>query len=105
MHLDAYLKRIHYGGSLEPSFATLRALHRVYLLSITYENLDIHLGQALVLDEDAIFEKIVYKGRGGWCFEMNGLSAGDSLASAFIRVKDCTKKGAGGCQKIRRALT
>ena len=75
MDLNAYLKRINYKGSLEPSFDTLRALHRAHLLNITYENLDIHLGRSLVLDEDVIFEKIVREGRGGWCFEMNGLFA------------------------------
>ena len=75
MDLDAYLQRINYEGSLEPSFATLRDLHSAHLLRIPYENLDIHLGRALILDKQAIFQKLVTEQRGGWCFEMNGLFA------------------------------
>ena len=75
MKLGAYLNRIGYGGGLEPTCDTLRALHRAHLLSIPYENLDIHLGRGLSLDEARIFNKLVTQRRGGWCFEMNGLFA------------------------------
>lgn len=54
---------------------TLRAVHRAHLRAIPYENLDIHLGRALTLDENAIFDKLVNRQRGGWCYEMNGLFA------------------------------
>ena len=75
MNLEAYLQRISYRGSLEPTFETLRALHRAHLLAIPYENLDIHLGRPLSLSKDTIFEKLVLERRGGWCYEMNGLFA------------------------------
>ncbi len=75
MNLDAYLARIGYGGSLEPTLGTLRDLHRAHLLTIPYENLDIHLGRTLLLNETEIFDKLVTRRRGGWCFEMNGLFA------------------------------
>jgi N-hydroxyarylamine O-acetyltransferase len=75
MHLAEYLARVGYDGPLAPDAATLRALHRAHLLAIPYENLDIHLGRPLALDEERIFEKIVRRRRGGWCFEMNGLFA------------------------------
>jgi N-hydroxyarylamine O-acetyltransferase len=77
MHKDlsAYLNRIGYLGAINPSLAVLRAIHRAHLLSISYENLDIHLGRRLLLDSDAMFEKIVSRRRGGWCYEMNGLLA------------------------------
>ncbi len=75
MELDAYLARIGYRGSLEPTLGTLRDLHRAHLLTIPYENLDIHLGRTLPLDEAEIFDKLVTQRRGGWCFEMNGLFA------------------------------
>lgn len=71
--LDRYCARIAYGGSREPSLATLRALHRAHLLAIPYENLDIHLGLPLGLDPEAMFTKLVDERRGGWCYEMNGL--------------------------------
>lgn len=75
MDLDAYLERVGYHGSLEPTRDTLSALHRAHLLSIPYENLDIHLRRDLSLDAARIFDKLVTRRRGGWCFEMNGLFA------------------------------
>ncbi|MBI1256967.1 MAG: acetyltransferase [Chloroflexi bacterium] len=75
MKLDAYLDRIDYHGTLEPTLATLTALHRAHLLSIPYENLDIHLGGYLSVDPDKMFDKLVTRRRGGWCYEMNGLFA------------------------------
>jgi N-hydroxyarylamine O-acetyltransferase len=71
----AYLRRINYHGSLDPTAATLRALHRAHLLAVPFENLDIHLGRPIVLDEAALFEKIVVRRRGGFCYELNGLFA------------------------------
>jgi N-hydroxyarylamine O-acetyltransferase len=73
VNVDAYLERIGYEGSREPTFETLSALQRAHMLSVPFENLDIHLGRRLVLDREANFEKIVVRGRGGWCFELNGL--------------------------------
>ena len=75
MNLRSYLARIGYKGRLEPTLSTLTNLHRAHLFSIPYENLDIHLGQRLSLDEMEIFDKLVTQKRGGWCFEMNGLFA------------------------------
>ena len=75
MNVDAYLERIGYKGSREPVFETLSALHRAHMLSVPFENLDIHLGRRLVLDREANFEKIVVRHRGGWCYELNGLFA------------------------------
>jgi N-hydroxyarylamine O-acetyltransferase len=71
--LSRYFARIGYGGETRPSLTTLRGLHRAHLLSIPYENLDIHLGVPLTLDPDRIFTKPVDERRGGWCYEMNGL--------------------------------
>ena len=75
MDVDAYLARVGYEGTLEPTPATLYALHRAHLLAIPYENLDIHLGRTLTLSLPDIFDKLVTQKRGGWCFEMNGLFA------------------------------
>jgi N-hydroxyarylamine O-acetyltransferase len=71
--VQAYLDRIGYAGSTAPDLATLAALQRAHMLSVPFENLDIHLGRRLVLDPVANHEKIVGRGRGGWCFELNGL--------------------------------
>ena len=76
MRVEPYLARVGYDGPLTPSVETLRALHRAHLLSISYENLDIHLGRRMELDPARIYAKLVERKRGGWCFEMNGLFAG-----------------------------
>jgi N-hydroxyarylamine O-acetyltransferase len=73
VNVGAYLARIGYEGSSEPTFETLSALQRAHMLSVPFENLDIHLGRRLVLDREANFEKVVVRRRGGWCYELNGL--------------------------------
>ncbi len=73
--LSGYLRRIGYDGPAVPTYATLRDVHRAHVLAIPYENLDIHLGTPLTLNVERIYEKIVERRRGGWCFEMNGLFA------------------------------
>src|SRR5215207_11196611 len=75
MDIQAYLRRIHYRGDLTPTATTLRELHRAHLLAVPFENLDIHLGRPIVLDQDALFDKIVTRRRGGFCYELNGLFA------------------------------
>lgn len=67
-----YLKRINYRGSLSPSRENLARLHKNHMLSIPFENLDIHLGHRIILSEDAFFEKIIKHHRGGFCYELNG---------------------------------
>ena len=71
----AYLRRIADDGSVAPTAETLRALHLAHLRTVPFENLDIHLGRPIVLDEDALFDKIVRRRRGGFCYELNGLFA------------------------------
>ena len=71
----AYLERIGYSGPTAPTWRTLRGLHLAHLRAAPFENLDIHLGRPIVLDEDALFAKIVSHRRGGFCYELNGLFA------------------------------
>ncbi len=75
MDISRYLERIHYAGSLEPTFPTLQALHEAHLLAVPFENLDISLGREIVLDEASLWTKIVEHNRGGFCYELNGLFA------------------------------
>lgn len=83
MNVDAYLDRIGYAGPRAPEAATLRALHRAHLLAVPFENLDIALGRPLALDEAALFDKIVRRGRGGFCYELNSLFAALLRALGF----------------------
>ena len=73
MEIDAYLKRIGYGGSRQPTAETLRQLHRAHLLAVPFENLDIPLGHPIVLSLPSFYDKIVRRRRGGFCYELNGL--------------------------------
>ncbi len=78
-YLD-YLDRIHFpapvgSDSLDPSLQTLQALHEAHLLAVPFENLSIHYGQPIILQEELLFNKIVRQQRGGFCYELNGLFA------------------------------
>ena len=46
MNVDAYLERIGYRGPLAPTAETLRRLHVAHLLTVPFENLSIHAGEA-----------------------------------------------------------
>jgi N-hydroxyarylamine O-acetyltransferase len=45
------------------------------MLAVPFENLDIHLGRPISLDEAALFDKIVIRRRGGFCYELNAAFA------------------------------
>ena len=72
MGTNAYLERIGYHGRIQPNREVLRRLHRMHLLSIPFENLDIHLGRPIILSEKAFYDKIIKHHRGGFCYELNG---------------------------------
>lgn len=80
MDVMDYLRRFSATGlmvsdALKPTLETLQALHEAHLIAIPFENLDIHCGQSLCLDEEALFKKVVLMRRGGICYELNGLFA------------------------------
>jgi N-hydroxyarylamine O-acetyltransferase len=81
--VKAYLERINYRGSLEPTAETLRDLQVAHLLSVPFENLSIQRGEPVVLEDDALFTKIVERRRGGFCYEANGLFAALLRALGF----------------------
>jgi N-hydroxyarylamine O-acetyltransferase len=81
--LKAYLDRINYHGPLAPTDETLRKLQAAHLLTVPFENLSIHAKQPIVLDDHALFEKIVRRRRGGFCYEANGLFAALLRALGF----------------------
>jgi N-hydroxyarylamine O-acetyltransferase len=75
MDTSAYLDRIKYRGPLNGDIETLRRLHVAHLLAVPFENLSIHAGEPIVLENSALFEKVVTQNRGGFCYELNGLFA------------------------------
>ena len=70
---QAWLKRIGYGGPLEPTLSTLRQLTFAHSHAIAYESLDIMLGRTPKLDVGALQHKMIFGGRGGYCLEQNML--------------------------------
>jgi N-hydroxyarylamine O-acetyltransferase len=73
MDVPAYLRRIEYQGTVQPSVSSLRALHRQHLFTVPFENLDIQLGIPIHLETQRFYDKIVTCRRGGFCYELNGL--------------------------------
>ncbi|MEM6806188.1 MAG: arylamine N-acetyltransferase [Bacteroidota bacterium] len=73
MDIEAYLSRIGYTGSMEPNKETLFSIQKAHLLSVPFENLDIHYGRKISLNPEQIFDKIIGEKRGGFCYELNGL--------------------------------
>ena len=42
-------------------------------MNVPFENLDIIYGNSIVLKLERIYDKIVKRGRGGFCYELNGM--------------------------------
>ncbi len=73
LDIRTYLERIGYRGPLDVSLETLRELHLAHLYTVPFENLHIQMGLPLSLDVSALFDKVVRRRRGGFCYELNGL--------------------------------
>jgi N-hydroxyarylamine O-acetyltransferase len=71
--VDAYLDRIGLSARPAPTLEGLRTLHRAHLRAIPYEDIDVQLGRAVTIQRPAIYDKVVKRRRGGWCYEMNGI--------------------------------
>ncbi len=84
MDLRAYFDRIGYkeGGS---DTERLFRVHRRHIMSIPFENIDVYNGKTVSVESEAVFEKLVVKKRGGYCFEMNCLLA-DALSAMGFEV-------------------
>lgn len=82
--LVAYLDRI--GLAEEPShdIEGIGMMQRAHLETVPFENLDILAGKTpLDLSESGLFDKIVRRGRGGICYELNFLYAAALHALGF----------------------
>ncbi len=81
--LDAYAARIGWTGPRTAESETLAAVHRAHATRVPFENLAIHEGKGIDLAPERIFEKIVTRRRGGYCFEQNALLLDVLLALGF----------------------
>ncbi|MEM7094197.1 MAG: arylamine N-acetyltransferase [Actinomycetota bacterium] len=73
--VDAYLTRIGWHGPVEHDLDTLGRLQLAHLQSVPFEALDVFAGRRVLADNDWAWNKVVGRGRGGWCFEANGAFA------------------------------
>jgi N-hydroxyarylamine O-acetyltransferase len=69
--------------SARPTVELLRDLHQRHQRTVPFENLSIHLGEPIVLDEAELAAKIIDRRRGGFCYELNGLFAALLRALGF----------------------
>ena len=83
LQVDAYLARIGAGRPARVDAEALRDLQVHHLYAVPFENLGIHLGEPVSLDEGALVEKLVHRRRGGFCYELNGAFAGLLSALGF----------------------
>jgi N-hydroxyarylamine O-acetyltransferase len=68
---DSYLRRL--GVEAEPpSVDALFRIHRAHVDRVPYETTWLHLGERWTVDIDDAFERIASRGRGGYCFHVNG---------------------------------
>ena len=75
MIVDPYLARLGLSSPLEPDLANLERLQRAHLTRIPFENLDVYAGRTVRTDDEWTVPKVTARGRGGWCFELNGAFA------------------------------
>lgn len=85
MDLSRYLSRLGLAsvGNGPAGLAVLQSAHR---LAIGFENLDVRLGRPIRIDGACVFDKLVVRGRGGYCFEQNRLYA-DALRALGLAVR------------------
>jgi N-hydroxyarylamine O-acetyltransferase len=75
LDVDAVLRRIRLAAPPPPTAAGLLTLHRAYVARVPYEDLAIHLGEVVPLTVEHAAARILRGGRGGYCFEVNGVLA------------------------------
>ena len=71
MDIKQYLERINYVGPINLTFEVLSKLQISHLMNVPFENLDLHNNTRIDLTN--LFNKIVTRKRGGFCYELNWL--------------------------------
>lgn len=73
MNFERYLDRIALTKTPAASAKGLAELQLAHRCAIGFENLDVRLGRGIRIDSASVFDKLVVRGRGGYCFEQNRL--------------------------------
>ncbi len=108
--VDAYCARIGYDGPQESTLATLRALQALHPAAIPFEAVDVLLDRGIDLSPAAVDAKLIGAGRGGYCFEHNGLfkrvltAMGFHVEGLLARVRWMAPAGASPGPRTHMAL-
>ena len=73
--VERYFRRIGLSvpENIVPDPELLKKLHYAHCTTVPYENLDIIRKIPLSLETEGLYKKVVIEGKGGYCFELNGL--------------------------------
>ena len=71
--LAAYFARIGFVDARHPTLPALCGIVAGHTRAIPFENLDVLLGRGARIDIGTVLDKLVQRGRGGYCFEHNTL--------------------------------
>src|SRR3546814_16635827 len=123
MDVEAYLRRIGLEQAPRPDQEGLMSVQRAHRWAIPFENFDIPLGRGISLDPAAVFDKLVVRRRGGYCFEQNqlflrallqlGFDARPLLARVWLMAEGSSEESrvgkevsvrvdVGGCRSIKK---
>ncbi len=73
--LQDYLDRIGFADKPGADLESVARMMACQLFTVPFENLDVQAGKLVSLVPEEIVDKIVGRGRGGYCYEVNGLFA------------------------------
>lgn len=92
--LGAYLARVNLDqAEMGASPETLTAVMAAQMRAIAFENVDVVLSKQISMEQVDLMAKLVHSGRGGYCFEQNGLlrlaltALGFEVAPLLCRVR------------------
>ncbi|WP_166473495.1 arylamine N-acetyltransferase [Stenotrophomonas sp.] len=71
--LHAYLQRLGEPTPPPPTLATLARLQQRHNATFPFETLTCLLRDAVAIDLPSVAHKLLHEGRGGYCYELNGL--------------------------------
>ncbi|WP_363799155.1 arylamine N-acetyltransferase [Lysobacter firmicutimachus] len=71
--LQLYLRRLGYAHAPAPSLQTLRELQRRHSAEFVFETVANLLHAPIPIDLPSLRRKLLHDGRGGYCYELNGL--------------------------------
>jgi arylamine N-acetyltransferase len=81
--IDAWFSRIGYDGSRDPTLGNLKLLVTAHATAIAYESIDVLLNKPPSLDPKLLQSKMIFGGRGGYCFEQNMLFRAGLLSLGY----------------------